>query len=199
MAGSIVFPLKSNFMTLVSFALTLTFTISFSLICVVLYKTCLMRPLVVIGVTIVSLALMTVGRSGRENKSERHLVVLIISSRELSYWLEFRAQSWRSQKIKQTIEKLKSWQSVFIKEKLYFCQSTWEPAKNITFFQYFSSRNSKIWVSIQNTLSINCHFFNFEGLWRGFQWINCYFNWTNGLKMIISSTNIIDFIRYLKM
>lgn len=34
----------------------------------------------------------------------------------------------------------------------------------ISHMYYFSSENSKIWVSTENTLCINCHILNFEGL-----------------------------------
>ena len=53
--------------------------------------------------------------------------------------------------------------------KLEFSGKTTEPTENVPFTYYFSSENSKIWVSVQNTLCINCHFLNFEGLWWGFQ------------------------------
>ena len=38
----------------------------------------------------------------------------------------------------------------------------------ISLMYYFSSENSKIWVSTENTLCINCHILNFEWLWRSF-------------------------------
>ena len=44
------------------------------------------------------------------------------------------AQEWRSQNFKKLRSWPRSWQSLFIKRKLYFCQSSWEPSKNITFF-----------------------------------------------------------------
>ena len=78
--GSVVLPLKSNFMTLVSFALTLTLPFPFPWFCVVLYKMRSMRPLAIVAVSIVTLAWMNVGRSGRNNKSARPLVVFIVRS-----------------------------------------------------------------------------------------------------------------------
>ena len=52
--------------------------------------------------------------------------------------------------------------------KFEFSGKTTEPTENVPITYYFSSENSNIRVSTQNTLCINCHFFNFEGLWRGF-------------------------------
>ena len=48
--------------------------------------------------------------------------------------------------------------------KLYFSQNNREPSKNITLCKYFLSKNPKIWVTVQNTVSIKSQFADFEGL-----------------------------------
>ena len=109
LAGSIVSLLNCNFLTLVSFFWHWRFTI---LLFSSMFKIRSMRPLAVIGLTVVTLAWLSVGRSGRENKTTRPLVVSIVSWRKLSDWLDFCGQSWRSQKIMQNTKKLMSWQSI---------------------------------------------------------------------------------------
>ena len=89
------------------------------------------------------------GRSGRENKSARPLVVPIISSQELSDWLDFRGnfpnakKSWRSQNIRKLRSTFEIMTKLLLKEKLYICQSKWEPTKNITSSGTFCQRIQK--------------------------------------------------------